>query len=143
MECQASVVNLVSIDDYMNIHYTHNKPPWCKKSHLVCTRDWNWLIQIVWKETIIADITVTCGHSHADLTAPRNSKHATELYGEKKGLLNMQHPSMLTALPRKKLYGNHEGTTINMNVNTKNRETDTETGISLGVGPNLHLLFTP
>lgn len=44
MECQASVLNPVSIDKYMNIHYTHNKPPWRKKSHLVCTRDWNWLI---------------------------------------------------------------------------------------------------
>jgi len=44
MECQASVLNPVSIDEYMNIHYTHNKPPWCNKSHLVCTCDWNWLI---------------------------------------------------------------------------------------------------
>jgi len=52
---------------------------------------------------IIADITVTSGHSRVDLTAPRNSKHVTELYGEKKALLNMQHPSMLTALPRKQL----------------------------------------
>jgi hypothetical protein len=92
---------------------------------------------------IIADITVTSGYSHEDLTAPRNSKHATELYGEKRGLLNMQHPSMPTALPRKQLYGNHEGTIINTNVNTKSRETDTETSISLGVGPNLHLVFMP
>jgi hypothetical protein len=92
---------------------------------------------------MIADITVTSGHSHVDLRAPRNSKYATELYGEKKGLLNMQHPSMLTALPRKQLKGNHEGTTINMNVNIKNRETDRETRIGLGVGPNLHLVFMP
>jgi hypothetical protein len=91
---------------------------------------------------IIADITVTSGHSQADLTDPRNSKHATELYGEK-GLLNMQHPPMVTALPRKRLYGNHEGTIINMNVNTKNGETDIETCIGLGVGPNLHLVFMP
>jgi peptidyl-tRNA hydrolase len=92
---------------------------------------------------IIANITVTNGHSHVDLTSPRNSKHTTELYGEKKALLNMRHPSMLTALPRKQLYGNNEGTTINTNVNTKNRETDTETNICLGVGPNLHLVFMP
>ena len=54
----------------------------------------------------IADITVTNGHIHVDLSAPRNSKHATELYGEKKGLLNMQHPSTLIALQPKQLYGN-------------------------------------
>jgi hypothetical protein len=73
---------------------------------------------------IIANMTVTSGRSHVDLTAPRNSNNATELYAEKKGLRNMQHPSMLIALPRKQLYGNYEGTTINMNVNKKNRETD-------------------
>lgn len=55
----------------------------------------------------------------------------------------MRHPSMRTALPRKQLYGNDEGTAINMNVNTKNRETDTVTSTSLGGGPNLHLVFMP
>jgi len=90
---------------------------------------------------IITDITVTSGNSHVDLTDPRNSKHATELYGEKKGLLNMQHPPMVTALPRRQLYGNHEGTTINMNVNTKNGETDTGTCIGPWGGAQLTPCF--
>jgi hypothetical protein len=116
---RVSLLNLISIDEYMNVHYTHNEPPWCKKCHLVCTRDWSWFVQAVWKEMIIANMTVTSGRSHVDITPPRNSNNATELYGEKKGLQNMQQPSMLISLPRKQLYGSYEGTTINMNVNKR------------------------